>query len=48
MKISKLNKIISGADVSDSALEAAGFDVYSSYSGFDGSDFMNFTLSDKE
>jgi len=45
---SKLNQIIKGADVSDSALEAAGFDVYSSYSGFDGSGFLNFTLSDKE
>jgi len=45
---STYNSIISGADVSDSALEAAGFDVYSSYSGSDSNGYMNFTLSDKE
>ena len=48
--VSKSNykDIISGADVSDTALEDAGFDVQSSFSGFSGNGFLNFTLSAKE
>ena len=45
---SNYKSIISGADVSDEALESAGFDVQSSFSGFQGSGYMNFTLSDRE
>ena len=45
---SNYKSIISGADVSDEALASAGFDVQSSFSGFQGSGYMNFTLSDRE